>query len=63
VDVGAWDGVYLSNTYTLLVGRKASQTSYDHGHDGDGGGGTKKWSGVLIEANPQRFQELNEETS
>jgi hypothetical protein len=35
----------------------------DHGHDGDGGGGTKKWSGVLIEANPQRFQELNVETS
>jgi hypothetical protein len=59
VDVGAWDGVHLSNTYTLLVGGLKASRTYDHGHDDNGSGGTKKWSsGVLIEANSQWFQEL-----
>ena len=47
VDVGAWDGQHLSNTYSLLVG------------DGDDDNGTtKQWNGVLIEADPSRFVEL-----
>jgi isopenicillin N synthase-like dioxygenase len=41
VDVGAWDGRHLSNTYSLLV----SETS--------------NWRGVLIEADKERFQELD----
>ncbi|KAL7549192.1 hypothetical protein ACHAWF_012458 [Thalassiosira exigua] len=49
VDVGAWDGVHLSNTHSLLVG----------GEQNDAGDGEKsKWNGVLIEADPQRFQDL-----
>lgn len=40
VDVGAWDGVHLSNTHSLLV----------HGN----------FSGVLIEADSERFQQLEE---
>ena len=55
VDVGAWDGTHLSNTYSLLV------------ENSDGGDGervnvsdekTTKWSGVLIEADRQRFEQL-----
>eukprot|EP00984_Skeletonema_dohrnii_P002101 scaffold700_cov113-Skeletonema_dohrnii-CCMP3373.AAC.2 len=42
VDVGAWDGVHLSNTYSLLVGNQTQS----------------EWSGVLIEADQQRFKEL-----
>eukprot|EP00804_Cyclotella_cryptica_P004293 CCRYP_013500-RA/>CCRYP_013500-RA protein AED:0.00 eAED:0.00 QI:83/-1/1/1/-1/1/1/376/710 len=47
VDVGAWDGRHLSNTYALLVGNSTG-----------GDEKTAKWSGVLIEADRQRFQEL-----
>src|SRR5210317_1091770 len=45
VDVGAWDGVHLSNTHSLLV-RDEKQSA----------GST--WSGVLIEADPLRFKSL-----
>lgn len=47
VDVGAWDGVHLSNTYSLLVGT-----------DGNKQDSQSEWSGVLIEADKQRFKEL-----
>lgn len=45
VDVGAWDGVHLSNTYSLLVGDNPNATQ-------------SNWSGVLIEADSQRFKAL-----
>jgi isopenicillin N synthase-like dioxygenase len=38
VDVGAWDGKHLSNTYSLLQ--------------------TRDWNGVLIEADIERYQDL-----
>ncbi len=41
VDVGAWDGVHLSNTHSLLVGTQ-----------------TRKWKGVLIEADVHKYEEL-----
>ena len=47
VDVGAWDGVHLSNTYSLLVGVDENK---QHNQS--------EWSGVLIEADQQRFEEL-----
>lgn len=40
VDVGAWDGVHLSNTYALLVESR------------------EEWRGVLIEADEERFKQL-----
>jgi len=40
VDVGAWDGKHLSNTYSLLV---------EH---------PERWNGVLIEAEPDRVDDL-----
>jgi hypothetical protein len=40
VDVGAWDGIHLSNTWSLLVENADT------------------WSGVLIEADPERSQAL-----
>ena len=42
VDVGAWDGKHLSNTYSLLVSNTSNQ----------------KWRGVLIEPDVQRFRDL-----
>ena len=45
VDVGAWDGVHLSNTYSLLVDETNQHTQ-------------SEWSGVLIEADQERFEEL-----
>jgi isopenicillin N synthase-like dioxygenase len=52
VDVGAWDGRHLSNTYTLLVDETNCR---DHSNDSIR---KSKWSGVLIEADQQRFEEL-----
>ena len=43
VDVGAWDGKHLSNTYSLLVEPSGSSCS---------------WRGVLIEGDPDKFREL-----
>lgn len=55
VDVGAWDGRHLSNTYSLLVGNS-------DGDDGQHVNVTEekktKWSGVLVEADRERFQQL-----
>jgi hypothetical protein len=42
VDIGAWDGKHLSNTYSLL-------------HEGTAG---VRWSGVLVEANTERHSDL-----
>ena len=55
VDVGAWDGIHLSNTYSLLVGNTMSN---DVDEDGATTTTNSDWSGVLIEANAQRYQEL-----
>lgn len=45
VDVGAWDGIHLSNTRSLLA-----PTS----------GENLQWSGYLFEANEERAQMLSE---
>lgn len=42
VDVGAWDGKHLSNTFSLL----------------DPSSSSRLWKGVLIEGDPGKFQEL-----
>jgi len=44
VDVGAWDGVHLSNTYSLLVPQNESEEP--------------KWKGILIEADLERYEQL-----
>lgn len=44
VDVGAWDGKHLSNTFSLLV---------------DQGERSCLWRGILIEADPDKFRELS----
>lgn len=54
VDVGAWDGVHLSNTHSLLVGNTSNAVN----EDGVTAITNNTWNGVLIEANAQRFQEL-----
>jgi len=46
VDVGAWDGVHLSNTNSLLTD-KGAENDNTHG-----------WKGVLIEADPEKFKQL-----
>eukprot|EP00980_Cylindrotheca_fusiformis_P020722 scaffold7738_cov133-Cylindrotheca_fusiformis.AAC.31 len=43
VDVGAWDGKHLSNTYSLLMTSDCTV-----------------WNGVLLEADSERFAELNQ---
>ena len=43
VDVGAWDGKHLSNTHSLLCSSDGPST---------------RWTGVLIEADRERFDEL-----
>lgn len=48
VDVGAWDGKHLSNTYSLLVSSEKEEQQEQR----------QNWRGVLIEANVERFREL-----
>ena len=55
VDVGAWDGKHLSNTYSLLVENDGVQ---DDSPKSNNVNRTTKWKGVMIEADPQRYQEL-----
>lgn len=52
VDVGAWDGKHLSNTFSLLV---------PSSNDGEGTHPprTPKWRGILIETDAERFHELS----
>lgn len=49
VDVGAWDGKHLSNTFSLLVPNDDERTY----------SGKQTWRGVLIEADVERFQDLS----
>ncbi|KAL7466477.1 hypothetical protein ACHAXS_006775 [Conticribra weissflogii] len=64
VDVGAWDGIHLSNTYSLLVGGSCgdginnSDEISTGGPDGRSDDNNTKWSGVLIEADEQRVREM-----
>jgi hypothetical protein len=44
VDVGAWDGVHLSNTHSLLFPKSADEA---------------QWRGILIEADLKKFAQLN----
>lgn len=53
VDVGAWDGKHLSNTYSLLL---LPLLGNDNCHDNDTNACC--WKGLLIEADPKKFQEL-----
>ena len=55
VDVGAWDGTHLSNTYSLLV---VNSDDDDGERVNVNDEKTAKWSGVLIEADRQRFEQL-----
>jgi isopenicillin N synthase-like dioxygenase len=53
VDVGAWDGRHLSNTYSLLVG-----IGDDERYNDTNTSSRTKWKGVLIEADRSKFQQL-----
>ena len=48
VDVGAWDGKHLSNTYSLLVPEDTDTTKKQQ----------QKWHGILIEADTARYHDL-----
>jgi hypothetical protein len=63
VDVGAWDGRHLSNTFSLLVA--PSNPSQRKQHDGTAGGDSyppprSSWKGILIEGDAEKFQELKD---
>jgi hypothetical protein len=47
VDVGAWDGVHLSNTHSLLCNNNNEKKN------------CPVWRGILIEADPQKFKQLS----
>jgi hypothetical protein len=49
VDVGAWDGRHLSNTFSLLFGHNREDDDSRH-----------QWKGVLIEADPLKFRQLQD---
>lgn len=55
-DVGAWDGRHLSNTFSLLVGVETADGDHlDHQPSSQ----TKSpWRGLLIEADPNKFRDL-----
>ena len=62
VDVGAWDGQHLSNTYSLLVKDDGKTTSTapptSASADPSSPGESVQWTGILIEADSERFQDL-----
>ena len=45
VDIGAWDGRHLSNTYSLLADNNNNALSCS-------------WKGLLVEADPEKFKDL-----
>ncbi len=49
VDIGAWDGKHLSNTYSLLCEQASRPKSQD-----------TLWRGVLVEADGDKFLQLKE---
>lgn len=51
VDVGAWDGRHLSNTYSLL-------NEVDDDTNNDDSSKRTKWRGILIEADSTKFKQL-----
>ena len=51
VDVGAWDGRHLSNTYQLLFGVASGVSSSK---------AQERWRGILIEADAERFRQLQD---
>ena len=51
VDVGAWDGKHWSQTFNLLK-------NDDPSNGAQGSARRRRWKGILIEADPDRFQEL-----
>ena len=57
VDIGAWDGKKWSNTYPLLVPQNG-QEGESPGSQTKTGGENDVWHGILVEAHPQRFEEL-----
>ena len=57
VDVGAWDGKHLSNTYSLLVGGNPSPCSASTSQSLSSTS-SALWRGILIEADTQRCEEL-----
>ena len=55
VDIGAWDGKHLSNSYSLLVNPSSSADD-----PASSAISVSKWRGILIEADQERYQELAE---
>ena len=53
VDVGAWDGVHLSNTRNLLGKDYVASSCSNQQKDN-----TTVWGGLLIEANEERAAQL-----
>ena len=51
VDVGAWDGIHLSNTRSLLQNDVGSDNARSSSC-------SERWYGVLIEADPLKFDQL-----
>ena len=54
VDVGAWDGKHLSNTFSLLVPKGCKVSP----HEGKDERQKTAWSGILIEADKRKFLDL-----
>jgi isopenicillin N synthase-like dioxygenase len=55
VDVGAWDGVHLSNTYSLLFEKCVLREQRHESEEG----AQRSWRGVLIEADQERYAKLS----
>ncbi len=59
VDVGAWDGMHLSNTYSLLCkAGKSADGENDSSTSTTTTSSSPSWSGVLIEADSEKFGQL-----
>jgi isopenicillin N synthase-like dioxygenase len=71
VDVGAWDGVHLSNTYSLLIPQSKSNfkkkgkkndspcSSATICNQSTNNKNSTKWKGILIEADQEKFKQLS----